>query len=183
MPWSGTLMKKIAACALVLLASRAVIGQSASATLDAAEKAMGTMNLSSIQYSGAGASYFVGQAPTPGGPWLRYTLSAYVADVNYATPSMRQELDRSQDDGATPFGGAHQVWIVSGKDAWNLGAGNPPAAAPQYRDPSGLRTGDWRNLEIWLTPAGFLKAARANNATIKKQGAKTVVSFVTPDRH
>jgi hypothetical protein len=176
-------MKKLGLCFVViavLFVAPAVRAQSATSALDAAETAMGTAELSSIQYSGSGASYFVGQAPIPGGPWLHYVLKSYVADIDYRTPSMRQELDRIQDDGGTPFGGTHQVWIVSGKDAWNLNGATP---APQYRDPSGNRTGDQRNLEIWLTPAGFIKGAKANNAKIKKQGGKATVTFTTLDRH
>jgi glyoxylase-like metal-dependent hydrolase (beta-lactamase superfamily II) len=151
-----------------------------SAVLDAAETAMGITGISSVQYSGSGSSYFVGQSPAPGGPWLHYVLKSYVADIDYTTPSMRQELDRIQDDGGTPFGGTHQIWNVSGRDAWNLTGDSP---APQYRDPSGNRTAEQRALEIWLTPAGFVKAARANNATVRMQGAKKIVTFTMPDRH
>lgn len=172
-------MKRIVLFALGLFSSGVAAGQDATATLDAAEKAMGTTHVASIQYSGNGSSYFVGQAPTPGAPWLHYALTTYVADVNYATSSMRQELDRIQDDGGTPFGGVHQVWFVSGKDAWNV---NGPAPAGSYRDPSGVRTADQRNREIWLTPPGFIKAARANKATIQTRGANTIVTFTTPDR-
>lgn len=172
-------MKRAVLCALALLVSRSVMAQDAAAVLDAVDAAMGTAKLASIQYSGNGSSYFVGQAPTPGGPWLHYALKAYTAEINYTAPSMRQELDRIQDDGGVPFGGAHQAWFVSGKDAWNV---NGPALAATLRDPSGVKTAEQRNLEIWLSPPGFIRAAKVNRATVKTQGANKVVTFTTPDR-
>jgi hypothetical protein len=61
--------------------------------------------------------------------------------------------------------------------AWNVAGNNPvptPAAATD------------RNLLIWATPHGFLKAALQNNATVKSQtvGGKklNVVSFTTADK-
>jgi glyoxylase-like metal-dependent hydrolase (beta-lactamase superfamily II) len=174
-----TLVKNAALCATALLVSRIAVGQDAAATLDAAETAMGIKDLSSIQYSGTGSSYFVGQTPAPGGPWVHYTLSRYVADVNYATASMREALDRVQDDGGAPFGGAHQVWLVSGSDAWNDDPSTPSPREPGSR----VRSAELRGIEIWLTPPGFIKAAKANKASVKKKGANFVVTFTTADRH
>ena len=63
-------MKRAVLCVLVLLGARAAAAQDAGAVLAAAERAMGIVGLSSIQFSGSGASYFVGQAPAPGnGVW------------------------------------------------------------------------------------------------------------------
>ncbi len=171
-------MKRAVLCVLVLLGARAAAAQDAGAVLAAAERAMGIVGLSSIQFSGSGASYFVGQAPAPGGPWLRYTLRAYTADINYMAAAMRQELDRVQGETGVPFGGIKQAWFVSGKVAWNV---NGPAPAATYRDPSGLKTADQRNLEIWLSAPGFIKAAKAGKATARKQGANTVVTVITPE--
>src|SRR5215467_13404592 len=112
-------MKRLVPCAaigaaMLLAAPPAGAQGAATAVIDAADAAMGTATLSSVHYAGTGSSYFVGQAPHPGGPWLHYALTAYVADVDYTSSSMRQTLDRVQDDGGTPFGGAHAVWIVRG---------------------------------------------------------------------
>jgi glyoxylase-like metal-dependent hydrolase (beta-lactamase superfamily II) len=57
---------------------------------------------------------------------------------------------------------------VNGQYAWNQ-PGN--AAQPA------LAAADERQLQIWLTPHGFLKAAMENNATAKKGSGGTVVSF------
>jgi glyoxylase-like metal-dependent hydrolase (beta-lactamase superfamily II) len=94
--------------------------------------------------------------------------------VNYATPAWRQEMDRTNPDGSAPFGGNRNIQAVSGDAAWNVGANNMPAPAPANVAE--------RQLQIWLTPQGFLKAAMVNNATVKKQGSNSLVTFTTPDK-
>jgi glyoxylase-like metal-dependent hydrolase (beta-lactamase superfamily II) len=63
--------------------------------------------------------------------------------------------------------------MVSGQYSWNQ-----PGAAPQ----PALAAADERQLQIWLTPHGFLKAAAENNATAKagKDGGQkvTVLTFM-----
>ena len=59
--------------------------------------------------------------------------------------------------------------LVSGQYAWNQ-----PGNAPQPQVAAAAE----RQLQIWLTPHGFLKAAMENNATAKKGNGGTVVSFV-----
>jgi len=61
------------------------------------------------------------------------------------------------------------VSLVSGQYAWNQ-----PGNAPQPQVAAAAE----RQLQIWLTPHGFLKAAMENNATAKKGNGGTVVSFV-----
>src|SRR5207245_10003185 len=68
-----------------------------------------------------------------------------------------------------PVGGEQkQVNLVSGQSAWNQpgNAAQPAVAAAEERQ-----------LQICLTPHGFLKAAMENNATAKKSNGGTVVSF------
>ena len=60
---------------------------------DAADT-MGVAMLQSIQYSGTGSAFPIGQAASPGGPWPRFELSKYVASVDYAAPAMREESIR-----------------------------------------------------------------------------------------
>jgi len=148
------------------------LAQGASATLDAAAKAMGINGLTSIEYKGSGATYNFGQAVNAKLPWPQFTLKTYVADVNYATPAMRQEMYRMQLDGTAPFGGFTQIQLVSGNTAWMM-VGNPLAPAP-----APANVAEWQ-LRIWLTPAGFIKGAMANHATAKGK----VITFMTPDHH
>jgi glyoxylase-like metal-dependent hydrolase (beta-lactamase superfamily II) len=164
-----------AVAAVAGVADVVVSGQDASGTLDAAAKAMGIDRLTSIEYTGSGSSYNLGQAVTPGQPWPRFVLRSYTADIDYTTPAWRQEMDRTNPDGSTPFGGNRSVQVVSGNAAWNIGANNQPAPVPANVAE--------RQLQIVLTPPGFIKAALANRATVRAQGANKIVAFTTPDKH
>ena len=167
-------MKIVLLPAFCVLLAAAPAGQDASAVLDAAARAMGATSLESIQYSGSGTTYFFGQAVDPKGGWPRMILKNYVADVNYTTPAMRQELYRTEPDGSVPFGGNRQIQLVSGPDSWNVGANDQPAPA--------VAAAAERRLQIALTPHGFIKAAQANGATVTRKGNMNVVTFTTPDR-
>jgi len=91
-------MKKVRA-PLVIVAIFFVISaaaQDGKATLEAAARAMGATNLTSIQYSGSGFTFPFAQAATPGGPWPRQIAKTYSVAINYQTPAMRQEVVRAQ---------------------------------------------------------------------------------------
>lgn len=154
-------MKKLLACACaLLLAQAAVTGQDATATIEAAAKAMGIANLTSIRYTATGSAYNLGQAVNGSAPWPRFVVTDYTADVN--------------PDGSAPFGGVRQIQVVSGTSAWNIGGNDAVAPAPAAVTD--------RQLQIWLTPPGFIKAAQANRATVRTQGANRIVTFTTPSR-
>ena len=81
----------------------------------------GAANLTSIQYSGSGTNNAFGQAYAPGGPWPAFKVTSYTASINYATPAMRIELERTNPDGVIRGGGGlpllapqRQVQVVSG---------------------------------------------------------------------
>ena len=128
----------------------------------AAAQAMGATNLNSIEYSGSGAAFAFGQAPSPDARWPRFEAKTYAAAVDYQTPAMRLDIVRAQGEhpplggGGQPFAGDQRtVQVVSGKYAWTEGAQaapNPGAVSDRLR-------------QIWLTPHGVIKAALANNAT------------------
>jgi len=67
-----------------------VNGQDAKSVLDNASKNMGTVK--SIQYSGNGSSFSVGQSINPNGAWPRaFNLKSYTRVINYDTMSSREE--------------------------------------------------------------------------------------------
>jgi glyoxylase-like metal-dependent hydrolase (beta-lactamase superfamily II) len=73
--------------------------------------------------------------------------------------------------GGRPFAGDDkQVSFVSGQYAWDMPGSNP---VPQ------LGAAAERQLQIWLTPHGFLKAAIENNASAKKVAGGTEILFQT----
>ncbi len=154
--------------------------QDARAVLQAADRAMGASNLKSIQFSGTGWLGAVGQSYAPDLDWPRTDLTSYTRTIDYDARSSKEEFVRilgnnpPRGGGRLPVQGEKQrrVQMVSGNYAWTMQGNNAnpqPAAA------------EVRQLEIWLTPHGFLKAAMAGNPTAisrNEDGQRvTVVSF------
>jgi glyoxylase-like metal-dependent hydrolase (beta-lactamase superfamily II) len=122
----------------------------AQTTLDGVAKSLGASNLRTIEYSGTGASFNVGQNVNPAKPWPRNEIKSYRRAIDYEKPASREEITRQQGNPAMQF--------FSAGTAWNQ-AGNNPAPAP----PAAVE----RNIQLWLTPHGFVKAAQTNRATVK----------------
>jgi glyoxylase-like metal-dependent hydrolase (beta-lactamase superfamily II) len=146
--------------------------QDAKTVLQSATKAIG--DVKSIQYSGSGQLGILGQAFTPGGPWPINDIKSYTRTIDYGSKSAKEEMTLVEPTpirkgGGGPFAGEQkQVNLVSGQYAWNQ-----PGNAPQ----PAVAAAEERQLQIWLTPHGFLKAAMENNAVAKKGNGGTVVSF------
>jgi glyoxylase-like metal-dependent hydrolase (beta-lactamase superfamily II) len=161
-------MLKRAATLLLLSCSFASARDAAAPSLESAAKALGATNLTSIQYSGSGSAFTLGQNVNPTTPWPKVALKSFTRTVNYAGAAYLEETVR-----VTPAGEQRQTQAVSGKHAWNVAAnGNATAALPAVAE---------RVTQIWITPHGFLKAALQNRASAKSktEGGKkvTVVSF------
>ena len=150
-------------------------------TLEAANAALGTAQINSVQFSGTGRWYQFGQAPNPTLPWPQFDVSSYTATVDYAAPAARVQMTRLQTvepDRARPTPAEQRPdQYVSGTTAWNMvappGAPAGTPAAPQMQ-PAAVEE---RVMEIWTTPHGFLKAAAANNATSQPATGGSDVSF------
>ena len=162
------------ALALFLLIAGAASAQDAKTVLQAAQKAMG--DVTSIQYSGTGHINSFGQAWSPTSSWPVTNLTSYTKTIDYNSKSSKEDLIHSEPNppvkgGGRPFAGDDkQVNFVSGSYAWDMPRSNP---VPQ------LGAAEERQLQIWLTPHGFLKAALENNATMKKGSMGTLVEFQT----
>jgi glyoxylase-like metal-dependent hydrolase (beta-lactamase superfamily II) len=148
--------------AFTLALPLAALAQDAKTILQNAEKSLGTVR--SIQYSGPGMNAFFGQALTAGKEWPRRELSSYTRKINYDQKSSSEQLVFKE----AVFGGQQQNTQVNGDKAWNVGANGQPAPQPA--------TAEARQLQIWLTPHGFVKAALAANASSR---SRNVVSFTT----
>ena len=136
--------------------------QDSKTVLEAALKNLG--DVKSIQYSGSGAIFTLGQNLSPAVPWPRVEIKSFTRTIDYASQAARQEASNPQGPVATQF--------VVGDKAWNQAGTNPPA-------PSAPAAAVDRQLQIWLTPHGFLKGALANNATMKKRGKAAELTFTT----
>jgi glyoxylase-like metal-dependent hydrolase (beta-lactamase superfamily II) len=150
-------------------------------TLDAAEETLNAANVRSIEYSGTGKWFQFGQAPSPTHPWPPFDVSSFKASIDYETPAARVEMVRKQTLEPPRVRPApveqRPVQVVNGTLAWNVAT--PPGAAPgsapvPQAQPAAL---DERLIEIWSTPHGFLKAARANNATSESANGGSTVTF------
>jgi glyoxylase-like metal-dependent hydrolase (beta-lactamase superfamily II) len=174
--------------------------QDARGVLQAAVKTMGTANVKTIQYSGTGWNAAVGQSYSPAEDWPRFEVTRYMRAIDYDAKFSREEITRRQGNnpprggGGTPLQGEQQqVLIVRGNYAWNMDGQNAVPQPGQYL--AGIPVAEFRQLDIVLTPHGFLKAALAANPTvitltlpaspgaISQNGKATVVSFTAMGKY
>src|SRR6185295_16519902 len=143
--------------------------------------------IKSLQVTGSGANFSVGQNFTSTEAWPRVTVKTFTALVNYDTASSRVELVREmgavmpKGGGAPFFGEQRQIQLVSGNFAWNMPAAAPNGAAPMAQPAPDAAPE--RMLALWASPIGFVKAAMANNATTKANGGKTDVAFTVGGKY
>src|SRR5262245_14169852 len=138
--------------------------------LQTALRAMGGENLKSITYSGTtGYVAAPGQNYAPSSDWPANQIVTYTRTIDYDAKSSRLDYTLRQGTGAggpagggnaptitNPFAGEQRtVQMVNGNFAWNMN-GTTVVPAPQ--------DAEQRQLEIWLTPHGCLKAALAPGA-------------------
>ena len=157
--------------------------QDAQRVLRAASEAMGAP--SNVRYSGAGWVANVGQSYTPDDDWPRFEVTTYTRTISYDDRSSREEYTRRQGNYPPQGGGAplqgdqRRVLLTSGEYSWNLNGPNP---VPQ------LAAAEVRQLDIWMSPHGFLRAAvDATDATavsLMLQGRDlTIVSFTAMGKY
>lgn len=153
--------------------------QEVKAVLQKASTALGSAN--ALQYSGNGKAASLGQSYLPSVAWPTLNVSGYTRTIDYASGSSKEEMVRTLETppakgGGAPFvGEQRQVNLVSGPYAWNQ-----PGNAPQ----PAIAAAEERQLQIIVTPHGFLRAAMAaTNATAKKSGKGNEVSFVVMQHH
>ena len=152
---------------------------------------MGVAALQSIQYSGTGSAFPLGQAASPGGPWPRFELAKYVASVDYTTPAMREETVRRDVERPPRGGGAGPFNPATGQGGMRPIPGDVvQSLVRDGRTEAGL-------VQIWMTPHGFLKAAATKRVLAKPvqmdgrtlqavsfdvSGGRTLTAYIN-DRH
>jgi glyoxylase-like metal-dependent hydrolase (beta-lactamase superfamily II) len=162
--------------ALLLTFPWAAAGQDARATLESAGRALGSSGLKSLEYSGSGVNFALGQSATAGQAWPRFNVKSFTRSVNYETASLRDEIVRTQGENPPRGGGQQpirgeqqQSFFVSGDHAWNV-AGTTAVPAP-------IALAE-RQFQLWTTPHGLLRAAAAHNATVQGR----IIAFTVPGR-
>jgi len=150
--------------ALLAALSAPAGAQDGTAAIAAAAKAMGADTLTSISYYGSASNFNLGQSNNANGAWPRTNVSDYVRSIDFAQPASR----------ATGVTFAAPV------------TGGPAVQAAFQQNITPANTTWAQQLEIWITPWGFLKGAAANNAIAAPQivGTKpyTVVTWSTPQK-
>ena len=135
----------------------------AQSVLADATAAMGAATLNSIEYSGTGLQFALGQSPNPDAPWPKFNAKSYTRAINYEIPQSRQVLVRTQAENP-PHGG-----------------GNQPIIGDRTETLVATLSSPWEvQMEIWITPHGFLKGAAANNATLTQPN---VLSFTVQEKY
>src|SRR5262245_60524729 len=140
--------------ALVTLGARTASAQAVDArrAIEAAAKAMGTMSVKSIQFVGDGYVAKVGEQYNLTDGWPQVQVTDYTRTIDYDGKYMRVDYDEKQ-------GGNHVVNVVNGNFAWDVKGDTPVPLTRMYLD--GIPYADLRQLEIVLSPHGFIKAALA----------------------
>jgi len=150
--------------ALAALALGRPSAQDAKATIAAVSKAMGADTLKTVQYSATGFDYALGQNPNANAPWPKFIEKSYTRAIDFDQSASR--VDRVRVQGENPPRGGGQQPIIGEQPQTNVvNAGSP-----------------WvQQLEVWMMPHGFLRAAAARNASVESKtvGGKrvTVIAF------
>ena len=141
--------------------------------LAAAAAEIGEANLRCITFSGTGYNGAVGQTfeNAVNIDWPRIdSLSNYTRTINWEDGTSVETFDREPGlnpasykygmgwQGGTPTQStSRQTHIVNGQYAWHIDGTGPPVAVPP-------ELAEVYQLDIWLNPPGFLKAARMPGA-------------------
>ena len=143
------------------LFSWAAAAQDAKTVISNASKAMGADNLKTLEFTATGWEYAFGQAVNPSSPWPGFESKTYTRTINFEMPAWH--IERALAPIATS----------------RRGGGLPPAASQNFV--IGPNTNWAQQLDHWMLPHGFLRAAAAGDATVasRKVGGKSyqVVSF------
>jgi len=166
--------------AILAAAPATTLAEDAEALLKRVSAAMGTSDLKTLRYVTEGTGYSYGQAYVPKSAWPKITVHSQIRTINYETGSMREEFTLSRAEpkggGGYPLSGQQRSeGFISGPYAWNVAGGNAVAGPRFIVD---------RTHQLWITPAGVVRAALKNKAQAKfdDKGGGSTVTFTEPER-
>ena len=124
---------------------------------------MGIGNMKTLQYSASGWFSQIGQTYGLAEVWPHYEVTDYTRVIDFDARWSREDYTRRQGKyptlGRVPMPEQHVTSILSGNYAWDMQGDVPVPLTRMYLD--GVPYTDLRQMEIVLTPEGFLKAALA----------------------
>ena len=154
----------LAALCALSVAPAAAQEVDARAALLASLKAMGGESLKTIEIAAAGSSSLIGQQYSVEGNWPQFEVAAYTRSIDFDNKWSREDYTRRQGNfptfGRVPMPEQRITAIVSGSSAWDMRDGKPVAVTRPYLD--GVPVNELRQLELAITPHGFLKEALAS---------------------
>ena len=136
----------IAATVLVGVMANAAAAQDAKTIVSNASKAMGVEGLNSIHYYGVAQNGNLGQNNNSNQPWPMTAANDYVRAIDFTQMASRatwQTYAVPVTGGSATLTAAQQV--INGQSPWG------------------------QQLDLYITPWGFLKAAATNDATVRTQ--------------
>jgi len=157
------------ASALLALMVGGAGAQDARAVLQAVAKNIGADAVTTLQIAGTGWNAAPGQSYTPADDWPRFEVTSYTKAIDFNARFAREQITRRQGayaprgGGGTPIQGEQRLeFLVNGAVAWNMQGTTPQPIVRGYLD--GLPVAEQRQLDIIMTPHGFVKAALAPGA-------------------
>ncbi len=164
------LKKTVIAVILVTAMSWGVTAQDAGTVISTASRTIGADMLKTIEFSASGSDFVLGQGMNPG-PYPRFINKTYTRVIDFQTPATHMTRVRLQGENPPRGGGAQPLRGEATQNQTVIVSATTPWA---------------QQLDIWMTPHGFLKAAAARSATVKSQArggrTSTVVSFTGGNR-
>jgi hypothetical protein len=133
---------------LMAIPSVGTVAQDVKAVVEDASKVMGAVTLNSITYSGSAALGNFGQSRTISFRLASTTVRNYTRTIDFMQPASRATGDTLPPvvpGGPPPQPGTYDQTITSANPGWA------------------------QQLQIWVTPWGFLKGAAANAATMRSR--------------
>jgi glyoxylase-like metal-dependent hydrolase (beta-lactamase superfamily II) len=149
---------KAAVAVAALGMTSAALAQSPAAVIAEASRTMGVEGLSSITYYGSAANYNLGQNNNANYPWPRVNVNDYRRTIDFTKPALLST------------GMTYAVPVTGGAAALQPFTQNISSASPAWA----------QQLEIWVSPWGFLKGAQQFNARTRRRGEFTEVSYDAP---
>src|SRR5215831_1260500 len=134
---------------LVVVFTGSLLAQDAKTVMDNASKAMGS--LKTVEYSGSGLDFAIGQNVNPNAAWPKFNDKTYKRTINFETPAYRMERVRTQGENPPRGGGQQPIYGEQNQNQTVVVGPNTPWA---------------QQLDVWMMPQGFLQAAAKNNATV-----------------
>ena len=135
----------------------------ARAALLASAKAMGSDAVKTVQYSGVGFTSLIGQQYSADVSWPSIEIAGYTRAIDYDAKWSREDFTRRQGNfptfGRVPIMDTRVTAVVNGAYAWDIRDNMPVPLTRGYLD--GISFNELRQLELAITPHGFLKAALA----------------------